>query len=116
MFMLGTVINHHKGFVHIKYTLALCQNTVLICLTMHSGCGGVVVMTRLLRSSCGKRLCYHPGVVETPGLKLFTLHLGMLFIAEMETTKNKTGTSQFCADLCSPDRILSLNKVDLPFS
>ena len=22
--MLGTVINHHRGFIHIKYTLCVC--------------------------------------------------------------------------------------------
>ena len=30
LFMLGTVINHHRGFVHIPCTLAFCQNRILM--------------------------------------------------------------------------------------
>ena len=33
LFMLSTVIDHHRGFMHIKYTWALCQNWVLIMIT-----------------------------------------------------------------------------------
>ena len=34
------------------------------------------------------------------------LHLGVLFSSEMETMKTKTGgTSRFCANVSSPDRI-----------
>ena len=30
LFMFGTVIDHHRGFMDIKYTLGLCQNRILI--------------------------------------------------------------------------------------
>ena len=30
LLMLGRVINHHRGLMHIKYTLALCQHRVLM--------------------------------------------------------------------------------------
>ena len=30
VFMVGTMINHHRAFMHMIYTLALCQNRVFI--------------------------------------------------------------------------------------
>ena len=30
LFIFGTIINHNRGLMHVKYTLALCQNVAFM--------------------------------------------------------------------------------------